>query len=1117
VRLFQELERRNRELTEALDRQTATAEILRVISQAQADIQPVFEAIADSAMRLFGAWSASVHRYEDGLIRLAATRGGLPGTGQVFMEQLQAPRQPTDDVPRDRAVMTGTVQHVVDVEADQAWGPRLRERASLRGFHSGIWVPMLRGEDVVGVIGVMRERVGGFAPVEIALIQTFADQAVIAVENARLLSELQAKNATLTEALGQQTATSEILRVISSSPTDLQPVFDAIAERAMHLCGASSAGVSRFDGELVHQVALANTSPEAAAAVRSAFPMPPSSRSAAARAILTGGLAHIPDVLEDPEYGMPPQAQATFRSIVAVPMLHQGQAIGAVAVGRPLPGPFSERQIALLQTFADQAVIAIENVRLFTELQTRNRELSEALEHQTATSEILRVISRSPTDVQPVFDAIAETAARLCGAEAGQVTRFDGEQLHLGALYGSSAAGIEAVRRLFPRRLSAGVGASERAIRDRAVVHIADILLDEEYRIQEAALASGYRAILGVPMLREDRAIGTILIGRAAAGAFSPRQIELLRTFAAQAVIAIENVRLFQELQARTRELGRSVEELKALGEVGRAVSSTLDLETVLTTIAARAVQLSAGSGGVIYEYDDVAEEFGLRATHGMDDALSQALQAAPIRLGEGAMGQAGLTRRPVQAADLLDERTVVLARVRSILTGSGYRSLLAVPLLLDQRLMGGLVIWRRQSGNFASEIVNLLQTFATQSVLAIQNARLFRELDAKSRQLEAASRHKSEFLANMSHELRTPLNAVIGFSEVLQERMFGELNPKQGEYVQDIHASGRHLLSLVNDILDLSKVEAGRMELELSVFNLQATVEAALTLVRERAARHGVELELVLDPRLGELTGDERKIRQVLLNLLSNAVKFTPDGGRIIVTARAGEGIVEVSVRDTGIGIAPEDQAEIFEEFRQVGHDDARKQGGTGLGLTLAKRFVELHGGRIGVQSQPGQGPRSPSPCPCSPPERARVMSPIERAAVAGQPRERFSPHLRCGVKSGCRRCATSSAHAPREAGRRAEGRHSSVARGAPTAGRRRARQHRRAAGASRRHEKSPARAIGSSTPPSRGPAQRSPNGRVRWPLGSIFLMLRQIVRPAGSCEKKSRWYSKTFFSFRK
>jgi signal transduction histidine kinase len=338
-----------------------------------------------------------------------------------------------------------------------------------------------------------------------------------------------------------------------------------------------------------------------------------------------------------------------------------------------------------------------------------------------------------------------------------------------------------------------------------------------------------------------------------------------------------------------------------------------------------------------------------------MTQEYIEAIREVRVRLGGDSLpSRAAISRAPIQVADILKEPADPL---RDVVVRAGFRSLLGVPLLREERIIGALVVRRRVPGEFPKETVSLLETFATQSVLAIQNARLFREIEEKGRQLEAASRHKSEFLANMSHELRTPLNAIIGFSEVMLDRMFGEVNEKQVEYLEDILSSGRHLLSLINEILDLSKIEAGRMELELSAFDLPQTLENALTLVRERATRREIRLDLALDDRLGEFIGDERKIRQVLLNLLSNAVKFTPEGGRIGVAAVLADGAVQIAVSDTGIGIAPEDQEAIFEEFRQVGGDYARKQEGTGLGLTLAKKFVELHGGKIWVESAVGKG----------------------------------------------------------------------------------------------------------------------------------------------------------------
>jgi signal transduction histidine kinase len=647
-----------------------------------------------------------------------------------------------------------------------------------------------------------------------------------------------------------------------------------------------------------------------------------------------------------------------FRASLVTPLLREGVPIGTIVIRRTEVRPFSDKQIALLKTFADQAVIAIENVRLFQELQARNRDLTEALEQQTATSEVLGVISSSPTDLMPVYQTILANVTRLCEANIAALFLYNGEVLTTAAHHGTTPEFAEHLQQNRPR--PGPETTTRRAALQRRTVHVSDLLGDSTFfpKPLELYQRENVRTVLSVPLIREGALVGVITTWRREVRPFAEKQIALVKTFADQAVIAIENVRLFQELQARTQELARSVEELKALGEVSQAVSSTLDLQEVLNTIVAHAVKLSGTTGGAIYEFDERSEVFVLRATHQMNEDLIEALQANPIRLGEGAVGGAAAIRAPVQVADILGEGSYTgPGRVRDLMAQSGDRALLAVPLLREDRIVGGLVVRRRVPGQFDKEAVDLLQTFATQSVLAIQNARLFREIEEKSGQLEAASRHKSEFLANMSHELRTPLNAIIGFSEVLLERMFGEVNEKQIEYLEDILSSGRHLLSLINDILDLSKIEAGRMELQLTTFDLPQALESALTLVRERATRQGIALDLSVDERLGEFVADERKVRQVLLNLLSNAVKFTPEGGRIGVAAALADGAVEISVSDTGIGIAPQDQEAVFEEFRQVGGDYAHKREGTGLGLALTRKFVELHGGKIWVQSVPGRG----------------------------------------------------------------------------------------------------------------------------------------------------------------
>jgi two-component system, NtrC family, sensor kinase len=938
VRLFNETK-------EALEQQTATAEILRVISNSPTDVQPVFNVVLASGVRLCGARFGGVFRFDGELVHFV-TSYRWPAE-QLEVIQRRFPMPPGDGSLAARAIRDRHVVQTPDYVAESqagvlpGWVPEGEQRP-----RSTIAIPMLREGRPLGAIVLARAEPGLFSDTHVALLQIFADQAVIAIENVRLFKETK-------EALEQQTATAEILRVISQSPTDVQPVFDTIVESVVQLCDGVSATVYQFDGDVIHLIAHHHS---VTSAVREVFervyPLPPSRTSVVAQAILDRVVIHVRDFELDPDIPSASREMARavgHRSLVAVPMLRDHNPIGAISVGRRgpqgAPRPFSDSEIAVLRTFADQAVIAIENVRLFNETK-------EALEQQTATSEILRVISASRTDLQPVFDAIVMNAAHMCSAEVAVVLRLSGDQLHHAAHWNANPEWIDIARREYP--MPADEGISGLALRERRVVHVPDIEADERFPFaRRLARTMGYRSVVFVPMLHEGIALGTIGVG--ARLPFSESQLALLQTFADQAVIAIENVRLFKELQARTAELTRSVEQLTALGEVGQAVSSSLDLETVLTTIVSRAVQLSGLDGGVVFEYDEAAEEFAQRAAIEPAGALAEARRTARIRRGEGVVGRTAVTLGPAQVPDI----TVAGAyegRLREILIEAGVRAVLAVPMLREGHLLGCLAVTRNAPGDFPPATMELLRTFATQSALAIQNARLFLEIADKSHQLEVASQHKSEFLANMSHELRTPLNAIIGFSEVLTDRMFGELNEKQEEYLKDIYASGTHLLSLINDILDLSKIEAGRMELELTDFHLPTALDNALILVRERAGRRSITLQMSIDERLGEVRADERKMRQVVLNLLSNAIKFTPEGGRIEVGAVSKDGLVEVSVSDTGVGIAPEDQEAVFQEFRQVGTAE-KKAEGTGLGLTLCRKFIELHGGRIWVKSQLGEG----------------------------------------------------------------------------------------------------------------------------------------------------------------
>ncbi len=736
---------------------------------------------------------------------------------------------------------------------------------------------------------------------------------------------------------------------------NVPPVLNAIAETAARLCDANDAIIFHVEDDRLRLVAK-HGSLRTTRTFGEPFSL--SRGTVHGRAVLDRRTIHVRDmavaVRKEFKEVEARQRAVGFRTVLAMPMLHRGKALGVIIIRRTKVRPFSAKQIALLKTFADQAAIAIESARLAQELQARNRDLSEALEQQSATSEVLKVISRSTFDLQPVLETIVENATRLCEAEWGLLYRFDGEVLRVAAYYLASPEFRDFWRQ---GQIRPGRGScAGRAALERRTVHIPDCLADPEYELAEVQKMGGFRALVAVPMLRDSVLIGVITMMRSEARPFTDKQIEMVTTFADQAVIAIENVRLLQELQARTRELGRSVEELKALGEVSRAVSSTLDHQTVLATIVARAVQLSGTNGGVIYEYDEATQEFHVRATHRMEEELEKALLAAPVRLGEGAAGQAAASRAPVQVSDVLDEREYPLTRIRAIFLRLGYRSVLAVPLLLEQQIMGALTVWRQEPGSFAPEVVSLLQTFAAQSVLAIQNARLFREIEEKGHQLEVASKHKSQFLANMSHELRTPLNAILGYTELVLDNIYGEIPEKARDVMQRVEKSGRHLLGLINDVLDLSKIEAGQLTLSLSDYSMKEIVQTVFTAVESLAAEKKLALKVTVPPALPPGKGDERRITQVLLNLVGNAIKFT-EVGVVRVQATASDGAFVVSVSDTGPGISPADHQKIFEEFQQADSSSTRKKGGTGLGLSIAKRIIELHGGRMWVESSPGKG----------------------------------------------------------------------------------------------------------------------------------------------------------------
>jgi two-component system, NtrC family, sensor kinase len=917
---------------EALEQQSATANILKVIASSPSDTQPVFDAIARSAQKLLDAHYANVTQLlgdELHLVAYTGTESSEASLSRFF------PAKVTGQGALGKAVLSGAPSCVTDVETDPAYSAAFRQGARERGYRSLLAVPMLRGQVAIGAIAVTRPDPGPFTDHQISVLKTFADQAVIAIENVRLFNETN-------ESLERQTATAEILKVIASSPTDAQPVFDVIVESAVRLCGARFGRVYRYDGSTIHMVASHGLSAPALGQVQRVYPRPAAQDTTVGQAILGLRPRFVHDIQRDET--VPPLSREMMealgtRSQVTMPMLRAGDPIGAIVMGWDEPDGFTDKQVALLQTFADQAVIAIENVRLFNETK-------ESLEQQTATADILKVISGSPTDVKPVFDAILKSAVTLCDAELAATFPFDGKLVHLGATHNWSREALEYFSRVYPSPPSPQL-LSGRTILSKSIVEIADAASDPHYD-PNSVITGHWRRMLGVPMLREGKPLGALVVAWREPGEAPRRQVELLQTFANQAAIAIENVRLFNETT-------QALEQQTATADILKVISRfNTDLQPVFDAIAANALELCRATTGWVYRFD--GDLIHIASAHGLrPDAVEVLRQDYPMRPGRGAAtARAISTCSVVYIPNIREDDEYALQELAG---AAAYLSVLSVPMLLEGKPIGTITVTGAQAGAFAQRQIDLLQTFADQAVIAIENVRLFREIQEKSAQLEIANQHKSEFLANMSHELRTPLNAIIGFSEVLAERMFGEVNEKQAEYLKDIHESGRHLLSLINDILDLSKIEAGRMELELSTFDLPTALSNAMTLIRERAQRHGIQLGMEVDPALGEFSGDERKFKQIMLNLLSNAVKFTPDGGKVDVSAKRANGAVEVAVRDTGIGIAPEDQQAVFEEFRQVGRDQRRKAEGTGLGLALTKRFVELHGGVIRLHSTPGQG----------------------------------------------------------------------------------------------------------------------------------------------------------------
>ncbi|MEP7058865.1 MAG: GAF domain-containing protein, partial [Caldimonas sp.] len=720
VRLFNETR-------DALEQQTAISEILRVISASPTDTRPVFDAIAQSCRRLFDGRTVVLARAHDGWIEPeAAAWEDRPG---------EAPGRMPARWPLDRGsamgacILDARVLNIADTEAVFAELPRMRGLAFAMGYGSGLFIPMIRGGRAEFGLAILRVARGAFTAAEIALAQTFADQAVIAIENVRLFNEtrdalhkVEQRTAELTEALDYQTAISEVLRVISQSPTDVAPVFEAILDSASRLFGSPVSAVMRYDGELVHLVATRNWPAAAVVDARRLYPAPPNPQMLSGRVILSGQVQSEEDALSDPQYDRQTAGVGSWRRMVGAPLLKDGNPVGAIVVAWPEPGPTPSRQADLLKTFADQAVIAIENVRLLSE--TR-----EALEQQTATAEILQVISRSPTDVQPVFDAICERAMTLCEARIGGVTRFDGELVHLVAFHGASNEASEGMRAAFPMPVGRGA-ITARAILERAPVQIADVLTDPDYALKDATRLAGYRSNLAVPMLRDGQVVGSIAVCREEPGIFPDKLVRLLQTFADQAVIAIENVRLFNE----TRE---ALERQTATAEVLQVISgSVADTAPVFDKILDSCERLFAATTLGIYLIDDAGmlHKGGFRGDS--LGAVGAVGGAFPRPLAGTATAIAVRERRVVHYPDVLAAADAP-APLRRIAETVGTFSIAFAPMLWEERGVGAIQVSRDPPDPFNDKELALLKTFADQAVIAIQNSRLFNEIQAKSRELE--------------------------------------------------------------------------------------------------------------------------------------------------------------------------------------------------------------------------------------------------------------------------------------------------------------------------------------------------------------------------------------------
>jgi GAF domain-containing protein len=984
VRLFEAEQQRTQELTESLEQQMATSEVLRVISSSPGELGPVFRAMLENATRLCEASFGTLYFREGDAFRAVAMHGASSSYVEARSHTLD---HPSPNSGLARVVQTKRAVQIEDVAADRAYSerdPRVVSAVELGGVRTLLCVPMLREHEVIGAISCYRKVVRAFTEKQVALVQNFADQAVIAIENTRLLNELR-------DSLQQQTATADVLKVISRSTFDLQPVLTTVAETATRLCAAEMAFISRRDGDGFRYVIAVGSTPETTAdaiqyqkAVLDARQFVIGRETLTGRVLLEGRALQIADIASDLEYKIPETVTVgKARTLLGVPLMRETEAIGVLSLARQRGEPFTEQQIELVKTFTDQAVIAIENARLLNELR-------ESLQQQTATADVLKVISRSAFDLQAVLDTLVQSAARLCEADTVSIGRRKGESFYFEASYGFSNEYAELLAN-HPAEIDRGT-VTVRALLERKIVHVLDALADPEYtypvRVAGASRVDAARTRLAVPLVREGSPIGVMTLGRKSVRRFTDKQIELAETFADQAVIAIENVRLLDELRARTDQLAASVQELQALGQVSQAVNSTLDLETVLATIVSKAVQLSGTEAGAIYVFDDQRREFRLRATYGMDQELIEALTQRRVGLDDPNVQEALAQPEPIQFADLKNE---IHTELNEITLRAGFRARLTAPLTRGEDVIGLLVVRRRAPGEFATNTVDLIKTFAAQSAVAIENARLFHNIEASLEDLRTAQDRliQTEKLASLgqltagiAHEIKNPLNFVNNFSGVSVELIdelrqaleapqldnkaraeIAELANTLRDNLDKIVQHGKRADAIVKNMLLHSRAGSG----EHRPVDVNALVEESLNLAYHgaRAEKQGFTIKLgrSFDPTAGEFDVFPQEITRVLLNLISNGfyaatkrkAQANGDGYEPTLTAATKNlgDRVEIRIRDNGTGIPPEVKEKLFSPFfttKPAGE-------GTGLGLSISHDIiVKQHGGSIEVDTRPGE-----------------------------------------------------------------------------------------------------------------------------------------------------------------